>query len=167
MIGVNVSSGCQRLWPQRSRMDTRDLQRKTSGLICPRSGSRHRITDAASRAFPSTPEHIHWSPAMCWRAVKVIWCFSSLSLSIFLCVITVISPVTSDLTSETALCDCAETNGFSEEELLNITFEACDTTGKGKIFSLNSDVDALGLLHSRLKKNRMRRSPLKSGSNCF
>ncbi|KAG1941294.1 hypothetical protein F2P79_016136 [Pimephales promelas] len=38
-----------------------------------------------------------------------------------------------DLTSESALCDCAETNGFSEEELLNITFEACDTTGKGEV----------------------------------
>ncbi|XP_067269500.1 uncharacterized protein mrvi1 isoform X2 [Pseudorasbora parva] len=38
-----------------------------------------------------------------------------------------------DFTSERALCDCAETNGFSEEELLNITFEACDTTGKGEV----------------------------------
>ncbi|XP_048039356.1 inositol 1,4,5-triphosphate receptor associated 2-like [Megalobrama amblycephala] len=38
-----------------------------------------------------------------------------------------------DLTSDRALCDCAETNGFSEEELLNITFEACDTTGKGEV----------------------------------
>ncbi|CAM4531459.1 unnamed protein product [Leuciscus chuanchicus] len=38
-----------------------------------------------------------------------------------------------DFPSESALCDCAETNGFSEEELLNITFEACDTTGKGEV----------------------------------
>ncbi|KAK7175808.1 hypothetical protein R3I93_000157 [Phoxinus phoxinus] len=38
-----------------------------------------------------------------------------------------------DSTSESALCDCAETNGFSEEELLNITFEACDTIGKGEV----------------------------------
>ncbi|XP_043099719.1 inositol 1,4,5-triphosphate receptor associated 2-like [Puntigrus tetrazona] len=32
-----------------------------------------------------------------------------------------------------SLCDCADTNGFSEDELLNITFEACDTTGKGEV----------------------------------
>ncbi|XP_042582815.1 inositol 1,4,5-triphosphate receptor associated 2-like [Cyprinus carpio] len=39
-----------------------------------------------------------------------------------------------DFTSENrTLCDCADTNGFSEEELLNITFEACDTTGKGEV----------------------------------
>ncbi|XP_073715492.1 uncharacterized protein [Misgurnus anguillicaudatus] len=31
------------------------------------------------------------------------------------------------------LCDCADTNCFTEEELLNITFEACDTTGKGEV----------------------------------
>ncbi|XP_051755054.1 uncharacterized protein mrvi1 isoform X7 [Ctenopharyngodon idella] len=42
-----------------------------------------------------------------------------------------------DFTSERALWDCAETNGFSEEELLNITFEACDTTGKGEVQASN------------------------------
>ncbi|TRY97445.1 hypothetical protein DNTS_033832, partial [Danionella cerebrum] len=29
-----------------------------------------------------------------------------------------------------AMCGSADTNGFSEEELLNITFEACDSTGE-------------------------------------
>ncbi len=48
-----------------------------------------------------------------------------------------------DFTSENrTLCDCADTNGFSEEELLNITFEACDATGRGTVSSLNSTIDA-------------------------
>ncbi|XP_042617325.1 inositol 1,4,5-triphosphate receptor associated 2-like [Cyprinus carpio] len=39
-----------------------------------------------------------------------------------------------DFTSENrTLCDCADTSGLSEEELLNITFEACDTAGKGEV----------------------------------
>lgn len=36
------------------------------------------------------------------------------------------------------LCDSADTNGFSEEDLLNITFEACDVTGKGTGFSFST-----------------------------
>ncbi|XP_073763609.1 inositol 1,4,5-triphosphate receptor associated 1 isoform X4 [Danio rerio] len=39
-----------------------------------------------------------------------------------------------DFSSENRdLSDCADTNGLSEEELLNITFEACDTSGKGEV----------------------------------
>ncbi|XP_072517249.1 uncharacterized protein [Salminus brasiliensis] len=33
------------------------------------------------------------------------------------------------------LCDQPDMNGFSEEELLNITFEACDTTGQGEVLA--------------------------------
>lgn len=32
------------------------------------------------------------------------------------------------------LCDHHDMNGFSEEELLNITFEACDAAGRGRLF---------------------------------
>lgn len=38
----------------------------------------------------------------------------------------------------TTLCDSADTNGFSEEDLLDITFEACDVTGKGTVYSFST-----------------------------
>ncbi len=54
-----------------------------------------------------------------------------------------------DFTSENrTLCDCADTNGFSEEELLNITFEACDATGRGTVSSLNSRCRLAHLTHT-------------------
>ncbi|KAF4082839.1 hypothetical protein AMELA_G00132940 [Ameiurus melas] len=33
------------------------------------------------------------------------------------------------------LCDHHDMNGFSEEELLNVTFEACDTAGRGEVLA--------------------------------
>lgn len=39
------------------------------------------------------------------------------------------------------LCDHLDMNGFSEEELLNITFEACDAAGRGRLPSLSLKTD--------------------------
>ncbi|MCJ8737454.1 hypothetical protein PDJAM_G00024170 [Pangasius djambal] len=37
--------------------------------------------------------------------------------------------------SDRYLCDHLDMNGFSEEELLNITFEACDAAGRGEVLA--------------------------------
>lgn len=81
---------------------------------------------------------------LCFDPIICIFCQSS-----YLCLY-----IALDFTSENrTLCDCADTNGFSEEELLHITFEACDTTGKGTVSSLNSIIDAdLHILHTTVQK---------------
>lgn len=42
------------------------------------------------------------------------------------------------------MCDL-DMNGFSEEELLNITFEACDTAGQGRVSSFSVESDEAGV----------------------